>query len=349
MGAVGGTQLSRGARRLLDRLLFYGRKYGHIRVDQKRLGKALALSREPTGRVVPRNVSDRMVRAYLHELRRLVEVDQGGDGYPASYFFTAALPSGLASGLLPGCFRAESLVASLQSTPSTEVADKNFQAEIPLSSSRLEPIKTGFSQERVDDEKPARVTVPPRVTSAPFPQVSKLSPSKRESRREPHPDPEEEMKLRLQERHRPNWEDCLKFLRKDRLKFGLNWADVLARDDRHTTNPARLSNPIGYYRSLPRELVKESTAAVRESARVSMVPKESALCTKCNRSGMMADGQFCDCAMGRDLAKIARRKQTAVKMPAARAEAGQGEIVSNMQRVSAIQNQITALAVQKGF
>ncbi len=37
MGAAGATsQLSRGTRRLLDRLLFYGRRYGHIRVDQKK-------------------------------------------------------------------------------------------------------------------------------------------------------------------------------------------------------------------------------------------------------------------------------------------------------------------------
>src|SRR5260221_11376112 len=36
MGAAGATsQLSRGARRLLDRLLFYGRRSAEIRADQK--------------------------------------------------------------------------------------------------------------------------------------------------------------------------------------------------------------------------------------------------------------------------------------------------------------------------
>ena len=144
---------------------------------KKRLGKALVLSLDPTGCVLPRNVSDRMVRAYLHELRSLVEVDQGGDGHPASYFFTCG-----------SSFRAGSLVAVLQSMPNTEDADKNFRAEILLSSSKLNPIKNGFSQEKVDDEKPARVTVPPRVTSFPFPQASKPYPPKSEGRREPHPE-----------------------------------------------------------------------------------------------------------------------------------------------------------------
>jgi hypothetical protein len=96
-------ELSRGASRLLDRLLWYGRKYGHIHPNQKKLGKGLGRSqRDAKGRVVRCDVSDRMVRVYLHELKSLVEVDQGGDGHPASYFFTAALPSELTSGLLPG-------------------------------------------------------------------------------------------------------------------------------------------------------------------------------------------------------------------------------------------------------
>jgi hypothetical protein len=109
-------QLTRGARRLLHRLLWYGRRYGNIHPTQKKLAKGL-------------DISDRMLRTYLRELKCFVEVRQGGDGHPASYFFTAALPSELASGLLPSCFRAEIAEGNLHPAPNPVVTVENFRAE----------------------------------------------------------------------------------------------------------------------------------------------------------------------------------------------------------------------------
>src|SRR5690349_1168252 len=119
--------LSRRARRLLDRLLWYGRRYGHIHPSQEKLGTKLGRS--------GRNVSDRTVRTYLRELETYVEVQQGGDGGAASYYFTAALlsdlPSDLTSGLLPGCFRAEHPVATQEPALHEQFAGENFRAEQP--------------------------------------------------------------------------------------------------------------------------------------------------------------------------------------------------------------------------
>src|SRR5579871_3635582 len=70
-----------------------------------------------------------MLRTYLRELKSFVEVQQGGDGHPASYCFTAALPSELASGLLPGCFRAEIAGVNTHPAPNPAVTAKNFRAE----------------------------------------------------------------------------------------------------------------------------------------------------------------------------------------------------------------------------
>jgi hypothetical protein len=54
------THLRRGGRRLLDRLLWYGRTFGHIQQTQKKLGKALGpLRRDPSsGKTVHSKVSE---------------------------------------------------------------------------------------------------------------------------------------------------------------------------------------------------------------------------------------------------------------------------------------------------
>jgi uncharacterized protein (DUF3820 family) len=178
----------------------------------------------------------------------------------------------------------------------------------------LQPPSGEFETRRsgLDDEKPARVTVPPRATVVPFPRVSNHSPSESNGSTEPARNSEQAMKfrhtmkLRLVERHPRLWEDCLRFIELDLWAFGLNWADFLALDDRYTTNPAALYNPIGHYRSLFRREKSEAIVALRESARVPLEVREPARCTKCDRSGALASGEFCDCVMGRDLAKRAR-------------------------------------------
>jgi hypothetical protein len=153
----------------------------------------------------------------------------------------------------------------------------------------------------------ARDRLAPRV-QCPFPEASKLSPSESEGRRQPDPNPEREMQLRLQERHPAEWEACEAVIRKALRKFPLEWSEFLALDDYHTTSPGRSTQPRGYYFNLAAESVKESKAALREKMRVPMGVKETPRCAKC-KFGVMADGAFCDCAMGRDMAHQARRKQ----------------------------------------
>jgi hypothetical protein len=312
-----GAQFSRGDLRLLTRLLWFGREERRIQRTQKQLGKAIGgLKRDSSGKLVHRDVSDSMVRRHLRNLGSWVEVEQGGPGQPASYYFTDALPQEFCSGLSPELFRAkfraefraENSGACPRTPQNTPVAAKKFRAEIPLSSS-VEKLKSKNGLD-ADDEKSARVTVSPRATSVPFPQASKLSTSESEGQRQPHSDPEQEMKLRLQERHPTEWENCVTVIRKALRKFPLSWADLLALDNRHTGNPSGLRNPRGYYYNLAAESVKEAANAVRESARVSTAVKETAPCEKCvGRSGVMADRSFCDCTLGRDLAKQAKWKQ----------------------------------------
>jgi len=140
---------SRGARSLLGRLLWYGRRYGHIHPSQKKLGCKLLPSE--------RSVSDRTVRAYLAELNKYVEVEQGGDGHNASYYFTpaliAALPSELTSGLLPGCFRAEKDMASQQPAPHQPVAAENFRAETAQSRSSCSSESSNQSECTVQEHR----------------------------------------------------------------------------------------------------------------------------------------------------------------------------------------------------
>jgi hypothetical protein len=170
-------QLSRGDRRLLERLIWIGRNEGRIQRTQKQLGKALGLKRG-----VPRDVSDSMVRRHLRNLDRWIEVEQGGDGQPACYYFTAALPAEFGSGLsremfraeVPGWFRAENLDASPQIPQNTPLAEKKFRAEIPSSSS-VEKLKNSDGLDG-DDEKSARVTVSPRAACA----LSNAGPSRPE-------------------------------------------------------------------------------------------------------------------------------------------------------------------------
>src|SRR5665213_2689561 len=113
-------ELSRGARRCLDRLRWYARRYGRVHPFQEKFAKRLG-------------VSDRQVRTYLAELRAagLVSVHQGGPGHPASYIVT----SGLTSGELPGYFRAAPTIGHAEAAKYQQVAAENFRAEKPQLSS----------------------------------------------------------------------------------------------------------------------------------------------------------------------------------------------------------------------
>jgi hypothetical protein len=102
-------RLSCGDRRLLTCLLWIGRTEGRIQRSQKQLGKAPGgPKRDASGKLAPGDVSDSMVRRHLRNLRTWVGVEQGGDGQPACFYFTAALPAEFGSGLSFELFRAGS-------------------------------------------------------------------------------------------------------------------------------------------------------------------------------------------------------------------------------------------------
>ena len=106
--------ISRGARKCLQRLLWYQRRFGSVFPSQKKLAAGL-------------KISDRQLRTYLAELRRLgfLTVHQGGGGRSATY----VLNSGLCSGKFPGYFRARKAGVSDDLAGYQSVTSENFRAD----------------------------------------------------------------------------------------------------------------------------------------------------------------------------------------------------------------------------
>jgi len=145
-----GQQLSRGARHLLDRLLWYHRTYNaHINPKQEKLGRRLGQSRrDAEGHVVRSDLSGATVRKYLLELKRcctdrcpercdgafehghvgLAVVHQGGDGQTASYTLNLRVRKQAGKQAEK---QAEISVASQQPSADAAVTERNKQAETP--------------------------------------------------------------------------------------------------------------------------------------------------------------------------------------------------------------------------
>lgn len=81
----------------------------------------------------------------------------------------------------------------------------------------------------------------------------------------------------------------------------------LRRDLVETTNPAALTNPRGWYRELAKKMVAEQAEQLRGiSSHAAVV--ETPRCTEC-KWGYLATGDFCTCALGKDLAAYERRAE----------------------------------------
>ncbi len=156
------------------------------------------------------------------------------------------------------------------------------------------------------DERAARATASPLTASIPLPAVSRPSLPENGVMMEPATDPEQEMKRRLRERHREDWEICHSLIRQDLSKCGFEWAELLTLDDKFTTNPRALRNPMGYYRHLIRSEKRRVQEALLARARIPLNLSEPERCTVCDRSGLLTTGEFCVCVMGQDLARKAR-------------------------------------------
>ena len=93
--------------------------------------------------------------------------------------------------------------------------------------------------------------------------------------RERLPDPKEEMRLRLRERHGANFdiEFTLALISKELDGQCLDFEEFLTEDDTRTTNPRKLTNPTGHYRRLATDLARlaplrrhrEQAATAREA------------------------------------------------------------------------------------
>ncbi len=115
------------------------------------------------------------------------------------------------------------------------------------------------------------------------------------SRRLPLDNPEEEFKVRISERHRSieiQPEYVLKLVKEELCKRGLKLdAAFLEFEARRTTNPARLINPVGHYRTLVAKYNNTREAAALENwlAPASPVEPEKPSAPKC---------PHCFCAIG---------------------------------------------------
>ena len=142
--------------------------------------------------------------------------------------------------------------------------------------------------------------------------------------------PEAEFRQRLIERHGPLFdaEGCMKHVRKQLEKTGgLSLADFLAFDTARTTAPSALKNPGGYYVGLAKELRNAAVAAAFDAAttplRQAAAPPEpprddKGRCIDCGGPGVLKDGSYCTCQMGRDLKDLERRtaqSETTKKKP----------------------------------
>jgi hypothetical protein len=132
--------------------------------------------------------------------------------------------------------------------------------------------------------------------------------------------PEQEFRERLRERHGPLFDidRCVEHVRKQLDKCAVPMADFVDYDAANTTAPDALLNPIGHYVQLAKALRHAALAAAhnyaddvlrRAAAAAPPEPERDSrgLCVRCHGPGVLADGTYCSCAMGRDLEGLARR------------------------------------------
>jgi hypothetical protein len=131
----------------------------------------------------------------------------------------------------------------------------------------------------------------------------------------PERTPEAEFRERLAARHGPRFDvdTCRANVRKQLEKWGVPLADFLAYDAERSTGSS-FKNPNGYYVHLAKEVVNAAILEARRSTRrtaepVAEPPRDAkGRCVRCAGVGKLKDGAYCECQMGRDLAKAERPK-----------------------------------------
>ena len=121
----------------------------------------------------------------------------------------------------------------------------------------------------------------------------------------------------LLDRHGPLFDidGCVAAIRKQLDKRAIEFGDFVAFDRSQTTGDVtKLNNPAGYYVSLAKALRQQVIAAAHamaippEQPEVAEPPRnEKGRCALCGGPGILADGSYCACPLGRDLAALARR------------------------------------------
>lgn len=89
------------------------------------------------------------------------------------------------------------------------------------------------------------------------------------------------------------------------------WLEYWNRLRCATSAPERLGT--GHYVAVANALGKEARAALRLRTASVFVVAETPRCVKCRGWGLVSDSEHCDCAMGRDLARDAKRKAKETK------------------------------------
>jgi hypothetical protein len=168
---------------------------------------------------------------------------------------------------------------------------------------------------------------PPKTPNAKTPKT-KNSDDDEKTKPRPHALTEAEFRDALRERHGETFEAerCIQNIKRQLEKCsGLPMSDFLAYDAEHTTAPHALHNPYGHYVALAKQLRAATVAAGLSAAfdplhGVAPVPEpprdERGLCKACGGPGVLKDGTYCTCALGRDLAQMKRRDDAAKKGPA---------------------------------
>ena len=145
------------------------------------------------------------------------------------------------------------------------------------------------------------------------------NPSKGFDDDDPNQTPEQRFAARLLRRHGATFDSdtCIANVRRQLEKCtGVTLADFLSFDRQKTTgNGNSFRNPMGYYTDIAKQFARRAMREARDA--MVQVPEQPApdiprddkgRCAKCGGGGMLADRSYCDCPMGRDLSRVAKRK-----------------------------------------
>jgi hypothetical protein len=136
--------------------------------------------------------------------------------------------------------------------------------------------------------------------------------------RAPLPNPDDEFRARLAERH-GSVVDADAVLADVRAELGdATLAEFVDADATATTAPQRLSNPHGHYRRLARRVGRgrgvtalQAALDTAASARKMITPTDTWRRATCCRDGRRVDGTYCACRTGETLRELDRRRQQA--------------------------------------